>query len=116
MTIISTNYTTQPGPYGTIQIVESGRCTHDEAAGITGYATRRYEMVALPNTSGAVLKSLDGTVPRIVYVSPTSGRGYFCVKVEALVRPLAPVQTAGPYVGKSILRFEITWQQVGGVA
>lgn len=117
MAILEEKYMPTPGQYGLMVIEVSGRCTADEASGIRSGCTWKYEMVALPNASGAVLKSLDGTVPRLLDVRPSTIPITFrCVKVAGWVEPFAYVQPAGPYAGKAILRFRIRYQEVGGVA
>jgi hypothetical protein len=99
-------------------VMVTGRCTQDEVHVVEGNCTRRYSMVTLPNASGAVLKSLDGTLPMIVMVTPSTmpTRSYRCVKVDGRCNPHAYQQAAGPYAGYMILTFMIRYQEVGGVA
>lgn len=117
MSILDTKHWLDTDGNGMAVIKVTGRCTHDEARAIESGCTRRYEMILLPHASGAILKSLDGTVPLLVKVTPpTIGRTYQCVKVGGRTRPFAYQQKAGPYIGKSILSYEIVYQEVGGVA
>ena len=79
---------------------------------------RRYALVALPETAGAIIKSLDGTVPVITVLLPSAENGvtYTCVKVEGWVQQLTYKQTAGPYEGYEIFRYWMRYQEVGEVA
>jgi hypothetical protein len=116
--ILERKYSITRDSNGLAIIQMSGRCTENEIANIEGNCTRRYEMITLPNTSGATLKSLDGTRPLITAVQPSTfgGKVYRCVKVDGTVNPFAYKQKAGPYVGKFILQYFIKYQEVGGVA
>jgi len=117
MAILDESYEVAVDSLGLALIEVTGRCTEDEAADIEGDCTKRYEMVALPNASGAILKSLDGTVPQLVEVEhPLSGRSYNCVKVLGIANSFAPAQVGGPYDGNKILAFMIRYQEVGGVS
>jgi len=115
MTKLNDNYRITPDQYGLVIIEVTGRCTHDEVATIEANCCRDYKMVPIPNASGAVLKSLDGTQPRVVSVTPTTfgSKSYDCVKVEGRCNPLAPVQDAGDYSGSAIVTFFEKYQQVG---
>lgn len=75
-------------------------------------------MVTLPNASGAVLKSLDGTLPKPLWISPSTmpGTMYQCVKVDGRCNPFAYKQKEGPFTGSEILTFYIKYQEVGGVS
>lgn len=118
MSIIDRKYSVTPGAHGLFQIEVTGRCTADERAAIEAGCTRRFELIPLPQMAGAVLKSLDGTNPIIVEVTPSTltGSKYNCVKIEGVCNPFAYRQADGPYVGKTILRYLIRYQQVGGVS
>jgi hypothetical protein len=118
MSILEQKYSIEPGQYGLKRIVVSGRCTHDERESIEGNCTHVFQLVRLPHASGAILKSMDGTTPRVVTVSPPAlpGRSYECVKVAGVLSPFAIQQTGGTYSGKYIHRYRIVYQQVGGVA
>jgi len=118
MPLIDEKYRYRTDQYGLAVITMYGRCTHDKQEEVESDCTRKYDMVSIPNTSGAVLKSLDGTFPTIVEVEPTNmpAQRYRCVKVDGRVNPYAPQQTGGPYDGYYILAYEITYQEVGGVA
>lgn len=119
MTILSRNYQIDTDAQTGLSVITlSGRCTGDEAAGIERDCTRRYEMVTLPNAAGAILKSHDGTNPKVIEITPSTitTRKYKCVKVDGRVNPLAPAQPDGPYAGQTILRFMVRYQEVGGVA
>lgn len=104
--------------YGLAVIEVTGRCTQDEVFAVEGNCTRRYSMVTLPNASGAVLKSLDGTTPWIELVTPSTipARTYQCVKVDGRCNPHAYQQKDGPFTGYMILTFMKKYQEVGGVA
>jgi hypothetical protein len=103
---------------GLAVIVQTGRCTGEEWAAVEADCTRRYEMVILPHASGAILKSLDGTVPALVEVRPPTltNKAFLCVKTDGRCRPFAPAQVGGPYNGQTILRYQIRYQEVGAVA
>lgn len=120
MTILNKNYRIETGEYGLAVITVTGRCTADEAAAIEAGCTRFYDLASIPQTSGAVLRSKDGTVPVLVQITPTTtGLSYWCVKVDGRVNPLSAVQPAGApaaIVGKAILSYMIRYQQVGAVA
>lgn len=118
MTMLDTKYWLDTDTTTGLAVIKvTGRCTSDEAKGIETGCVRRFEMVTLPHANGAILKSLDGTVPKVVPVTPpTIGRIYRCVKVGGRTRPFAYRQPAGPYVNKTILSYEIIYQEVGGVA
>jgi len=117
MSIIDEKYVIEPGMHGTVIITKTGRCTHDEAADIEADCTRRFELVVFPQADGVVLKSMDGSTPSVVDVTPpTVGVTYRCVKVEGRVTHFAYTQPAGPYTGKKILKYIIKYQQVGAVS
>lgn len=117
MSFISRNWKVESDQYGAAVITETGRCTASEAAAIEAGCTRRFELITLPNVAGVILKSMDGSVPALVAVTPsTIGRTYNCVKTDGRVEPLAPVQTGGTYSGAAIMRYTMRYQQVGGVA
>ena len=118
MSFLNRNYVVeQDDETGLAKIVVTGRCTGDEAAGIERGCTRRYRLVVLPHASGAILKSMDGTRPYVQRVTvPTTGVSYSAVKVFGRAQALAPAQVGGLYAGKTILRFAMHYQEVGGVA
>ncbi len=118
MSILERRYRLSTDGYGLAVIEVTGRCTGEEAATIEANCTRRYVMVPLPNAAGAILKSLDGTQPTIVEVTPSTitSRTYRCVKVDGRVNPFTPQQQAGSHTGKTVLQFLMRYQQVGGVA
>lgn len=118
MSELNRNYRVEAGAYGLKMIEVTGRCTETERTRIEGNCTHRYELVPLPNASGAILKSLDGTTPRVVDVRPETfmGRPYQCVKIEGVCTPLAPEQDGGRWTGHAILSFLMRYQEVGGVA
>ena len=118
MAKINQNYEQSRDEHGLAIIEETGRCLGTDAADIEADCTRKYQMTPLPNASGAILKSMDGTQPRIIEVEPPTltNRRYRCVKVDAYTNPLAPEQTAGTYSGSTILQYYIRWQEVGDVA
>jgi hypothetical protein len=117
MSMIDEKYTIEPGQHGTVLITKTGRCTHDEAADIEADCTRRYELVVFPQADGVVLKSMDGTTPSVVEVTPpTVAVTYRCVKIEGRVTPFAYTQPDGPYQNKAILKYIIKYQQVGEVS
>ena len=102
---------------GLAVIVETGRCTHDEAAAIEAGCTRRYRVVTVPAASGGVLVALDGTTPSLRRITHTAtGRTYTCVKTDGRCHAMSPVQTGGVAVGKAVCRYTIRYQQVGSVA
>lgn len=118
MSIVETKYRLSTDPNGLAVIEVSGRCTGDEAAAIEANCTRVFQMVRIPQARGAILKALDGTVPRIVEVEPSTltSRRYRCVKVDGRCNPLAPAQTGGPYSASTILSYYVRYQEVGGVS
>jgi hypothetical protein len=118
MSIINSNWSITTGEHGLAVIERTGRCTSDERTDIESNCTRRYELVGIPQASGAILKSMDGSRPLLVEVTPGtfSGQVYRCVKVDGRCSPFSYVQTDGPYAGKAVHRFRIVYQQVGGVA
>lgn len=120
MSFLNTNYRIETGEYGLAVITATGRCTADEAAAIEGGCSRRYDLVAIPQTSGAVLRAKDGTNPALVSITPTTtGRTYLCVKVDGRCNPLAAVQPFGAPAaisGKAILSFIMRYQEAGSVA
>ena len=115
MPILNSNWAIRAGQYGLKVIEVEGRCTPDNAANIERDCTHRYVLEPIPNASGAVLKSLDGTNPKVVNVKPsTTNTSYQCVKVEGIVNPFAPSQDGDhPQSGDPILRFHMRYQQVG---
>jgi len=118
MSRLNENYKLSTDEYGLAIIEITGRCTSGEASTIEGNCTRRYKMVPMPNASGAVLKSMDGSVPIVVTVTPSTmpGRNYRCVKVDGRVNPFAPQQEGGEASGSTVLFFMEKYQEVGGVA
>jgi len=119
MSFLEAKYEIRTDENGLAVITKRGRCTHDERSGIEANCTKVYEMIRIPNASGAVLKSMDGTQPRIVQVQPPTltPATYNCVKVSGRVNPFAPAQPTGsPYAAKYILSYEIVYQEVGGVS
>ena len=103
---------------GLAVIEVTGRCTQDEVPGVEAGCTRRYTLVTLPNASGAVLKSLDGTQPAIYMVTPSTmpTRTYQCVKVDGRCNPHAYKQKDGPFAGYMIVSYYIKYQEVGGIS
>ena len=75
MSILNENYgELSRDQYGLAIIEVTGRCTDDECTAIEAGCTWKYRMEEIPNSSGAVLKSLDGTSPTTVVVThPTTG-------------------------------------------
>jgi len=118
MSFLNINYEMDSGEHGLARITATGRCTEDEAAGIEANCTRRYSLHPLPNMAGAILKSLDGSLPRVLEVSPgvQSTRKYSCVKVEGRVNPFAPVQDGGDHEGKAVVSFSIVYQEVSSTS
>jgi len=118
MSFLERKYSLSRDANGLAIIDITGRCTENEIANVESNCTRRYEMVTLPNVSGAVLKSMDGTRPLITEIQPSTfgGRVYRCVKVDGTVNPFAYKQKQGPYAGKFIVHFMMRYQEVGGVA
>ena len=96
----------------------TGRCTADEQTDIEDACTWRYEMVAVPNGEGAILKAMDGTLPLVVQIAPpTMSKVFNCVKVGAWCNPHAPAQPAGsPYAGQTILFYMVRYQETSGTA
>ena len=79
--------------------------------------TKRYKMVALPQSAGAIMKVLDGTNPAVIQIkASTYTEPYMCVKVLGQVDPYAAPQDGGPLRDKAVLSYVIRYQQVGGVA
>lgn len=118
MSIFSKQFRVSKGEYGSFVIEETGRATSDERAALELGVCGRYELVAIPNAAGVILKSLDGTCPGITTLTiPGTGGVYTCVKVSAVVNPMAPSQPAThpAYPGKIIIRYTIVYQQVGGI-
>lgn len=110
-------YRMTEGQYGLMVIQETGLCLAADAPAIESGCTRRFELVPVPNASGAVLKSLDGTAPQMTMIKPdTTAQTYRCVKAGGVCNPYAPVQTDGPLKGQAVLIYQVTWQQVGGVS
>ena len=118
MALQDNRYSKRPGPHGLSVITMTGRCAESDVATVEGSCTRRFELVPIPNSTGAILKSLDGSVPGIVSVEPATfgGRKYNCVKVDGYTNPFAPQQTGGPFSGKAVLQFVIVYHEVGGIA
>jgi len=118
VSIIDRKYRQSRDQYGLAIIEVTGRCTEDEIDDIEANCTRRYEMVPIPNASGAVLKSLDGTQPVKLEVEPPTfgGRKYECVKVDAYVNPFAYLQDGGSYDGHYITTYYVRYQEVGGTS
>jgi len=111
-------YRVSTGQFGLAVIEVMGRCTDDEVAEVEADCTRRFELVPIPNASGAIFKSMDGSLPKTVKVEPSTfdGKRYTCVKVDGRCNPLAPEQSGGSYNGKAVLRFVERYQEVGGVS
>lgn len=102
--------------YGLYIIEETGLCLQADCAGIEGGTVSRYQMVPIPASRGAIMKVLDGSIPMVVRVRPsTYPLEYPCVKVLGQVDPFAPAQDGGPLSGQTVLAYTIRWQQVGGV-
>jgi hypothetical protein len=117
MSRFAKHYEKQQGEHGTWVVEESGLCLDTDAAAVEAGCTRRYQLVPLPNASGAIMKVLDGTAPAIVSVVPsTYSLGYLCVKVHGEVQPFTAVQEEGPMLGSAVLSYLIRYQQVGGVS
>jgi hypothetical protein len=104
------------GEYGMYVIEETGLCLQVDCAGIEAGTVSRYQMVPIPASRGAIMKVLDGSVPGVVMVRPsTYALEYACVKVLGQVDPFAPAQDGGPLAGQTVLAYSIRWQQVGGI-
>lgn len=117
MAIISRRYLVSRGEYGLAVITEKGRCTDDERAAIEDNVCHDYVLVKIPEASGAVFKSLDGTLPQPQMVThPTTGKSVLCVQTQGDLNALSPVQTSGPYSGKAVCEYVRVWQQVGGIS
>lgn len=118
MSILNSNYRVSTGEHGLAVIERTGRCTSDERDSIESNCTRRFALVAIPQATGAVLKSMDGTRPLLVEVAPGTfaGKVYNCVKIDGRCSPFSYVQTGGPYSGKAIHQYRIIYHEVGGVA
>lgn len=117
MSIINSNYSVEPGQFGKLVIIVTGRCLGSDAAAIALGCCRNYELVKIPHSTNVVFKSLDGVAPTLVSVTPpTIGIAYPCVKVEGYTQPMAPLQTGGPYTGNTVLRFTIKYQEVNSIA
>ena len=118
MSILNTNYRVSIGQYGLRVIEVTGRCTRIERSDVEADCCRRFDLVPLPNSNGAILKSLDGSTPRMVRIRPDtfSGDQYKCVKIEGLVNPMAPAQSGGSHTGQIILSYYIKYQEVGAIA
>ena len=118
MPFIDTKYALGSDQYSLAVITLSGRCTGDMVETVESDCTRRFEMVAIPNSEGAILKPLDGTSGRIIEVTPSTltNRKYLCVKVDGRTNPFAYEQTEGPYEGQTILWYVMRYQEVGGVS
>ena len=114
MSYLNTNYRIEEGPHGYKTIHQSGRCTADSKPDIKQDLITRWQWAVVPQTQGAVFKSLDGQTPVIknVYIE-TVDQTFTCVKIGALVTKFAPQQSVGLYAGQYILYYEITWQEVG---
>lgn len=112
-------YRKMEGRHGSMVIQETGRCLAADIDGIEGGTCRHYELAAIPHAAGLIIKPLDGVTPSAVNIA-LYGAGavtYSCVKVGAVVNPFAPQQGAnGAFAGNYVYTYEITWQQVGGVA
>lgn len=110
-------YRKSTGQHGTMVIREIGRCMSGDINGIESGCCRRFELVPLPAASGVIMKPMDGSSPSPTNVSLAgSGQNYSCVKIEAIVNPFAPEQDGGPFNAQYVYEYEITWQEVGGVA
>ena len=119
MAIIESKYRIEPGELGSKRIVQFGRCDGDQATidEIEARCVRVFQLIQIPNAAGVVLKSLNGVEPTVQEIAPPtmSGKKYNCVKVEGRCGPFAPQQDGGLYEGKTVLQFEIVWQQVGAL-
>ena len=118
MAILESKYRVSYDQYGMRVIEVTGRCTSNEDSGIRRGCTRKYRMVEIPNSVGAILKPMDGTKPRVENVTPpTIGSRVKCVKVEGYTNPFAPIQPGGSsYSGYAILTYYIRYQEVTDVA
>ena len=117
MAIISKNYVVSPGEYGLCVISEKGRCTDDERAAIEDGVCHDFVLVKIPEAFGAILKSMDGTLPQPVAIThPTTGKSILCVQTQGYLNAASAVQTSGPYIGKAVCAYLRVWQQVGGVS
>lgn len=106
----------KPGEYGLWIVEETGLCLQSDVSDIESGCTKRYKMVPIPNSAGAVMKVLDGTNPAISEIVPlTYSQTYNCVKISGQCEPYAPSQDGGPLVGQTVLFYTIEWQQVGGI-
>jgi hypothetical protein len=117
--MIEVSYRIEAGEFGTVRLVQYGRCDGDDTTveTVEKGCTRVYELIQWPNAAGITLKALDGTTPAVVDIKPpTIGRTYKCVKISGRVNPLAPVQEGGSFQGKTVLEYEVVWQQVGALS
>jgi len=118
MAILEEKFSIRTDSNGLAVIDITGRCTEDEKADIEAGATRRYEMIQVPNTAGAVLKPLDGTKGSLIDVEPPNmtPASFRCVKVDGRANSYAPTQVGGTHDGRRILLYVKTYQEVGGVS
>lgn len=116
MAKIAQQFEKAAGEFGLLVITETGWCKPLDAADVEGNCTKRYKLVALPNSAGAIMKVLDGSNAMITEVQMlTDGQTYQCVKVHGETQPLAPLQDGGWADGVAALEYKIIYQEVGGV-
>lgn len=106
-------YDTQPGEYGSLRVIQSGRASGEMAKTILADVAYG-ELVKIPHTRGIAFKSFNGDVPAIELVTPpTMNVTLTCIKVAAAVKPMAPQQSGGSFDGDSVIAYQIVWQEVG---
>lgn|GEM_PF-3314804 len=119
MALSAERYTVRTDRFGLKLVTMRGWCQEDDIDTVEAHLCRRYVMVPLPQSTGAVLKSLDGSAPYTQYLEPPTwgGEKILVVKVVGhIVGTVAPLQSGGAYDGHYVLAFEIVYQEVNGVS
>lgn len=115
--MIEESYLIRDGDFHSKIIVQYGRCDGDSKTvesilngGSLG------DVIWVPGTRGVSFKPRDGTNPSVVKVTPpTIGFTFTCVKISGRVWPMAAEQPGGVFSGKTVLRYEVIYQQIGNI-